>query len=430
MVRLAQKAGWAISWIAMMEVKMMLYLKLAWRNMWRHRRRTLIVVLAMGMTLALMMWYDAFVAGFENAIYGNAVKVLGGNIQVHAPGYNAAEDQTPLLPIANEQSILDAARANPLVAEASRRIQTGGMATSREGAFPITIVGIEPELEKTVNLVGQKVSAGRLITASDQDVVFIGQGLANVMGVSVGDRLALAGLGTHNQMRSRTMTVAGIYDVGMPELEKRTVYISLAEAQSLYNLDGQSTEIVVNLHLLGGEAGVMRDIRAAAPGVDVQSWQTSFPEMQAALATKGGAMNIFSIIIMFIVGIGILNLLTMAVFERTREIGLLGALGMKPRQISLLFLLEGAMMGVVGVVFGILLGLAINYTLSQVGFDFSQFATLTEYTALISSRVYPTLGLEKLFMRSMVVLVIAVLAAYFPAQEAARHEPAIALHTV
>lgn len=409
---------------------MMLYLKLAWRNMWRHRRRTLIVVLAMAMTLAMMMWYDAFVAGFENAIYGNAVKVLGGNIQVHAPGYNAAEDQTPLLPIDNEQVILDAARANPLVVVASRRIQTGGMATSREGAFPVTIVGLEPELEAQVNLVGQTVSDGRFLTAADQDVIFIGRGLADVMGVSVGDRVSMAGLATHNQMRSRTMTVAGIYDVKMPELEKRTIYISLAEAQSLYGLEGASTEIVVNLQQLGGEAGVMRDIRAAAPDVDVQSWQTSFPEMQAALATKGAAMDVFSIIMMFIVGIGILNLLTMAVFERTREIGLLGALGLKPRQITLLFLLEGGMMGVVGVAFGVLLGLAINYSLSQIGFDFSQFATLTEYTALISDRVYPTLGLEKLFMRSMVVLVIAVMAAYFPARAAATHEPAIALHTV
>ena len=107
-------------------------------------------------------------------------------------------------------------------------------------------------------------------------------------------------------------------------------------------------------------------------------------------------MNIFSIIILIIVGIGILNLLLMAVYERTREIGLLGALGLKPRQISILFVLEGALMGLVGVAFGVVLGLSINLLFSRVGFDYSQFSSLTNYTALISGRVYSTLGLEKL----------------------------------
>ena len=141
-------------------------------------------------------------------------------------------------------------------------------------------------------------------------------------------------------------------------------------------------------------------------------------------------MNIFSVIMMMIAGIGILNLLLMAIYERTREIGLLGALGLKPRQIGLLFILEGTMMGLVGVAAGILLGLAINGTLAKVGFDYSQFSSLTEYTALITGRIYPTLGLDKLLGRSLTVAVIAALASFYPAHEAAMREPAEALHYV
>jgi ABC-type lipoprotein release transport system permease subunit len=165
-------------------------------------------------------------------------------------------------------------------------------------------------------------------------------------------------------------------------------------------------------------------------GYEITSWETNFPEMEAALSTKGGVMNVFSVIILVIAGIGILNLLLMAVYERTREIGLLGALGMKPRQISMLFLLEGAMMGVVGVVFGVALGLFITLTLGRIGFDYTQFASLTEYTALINERIYPTLGVEKLPMRVITTLIIAVLASFYPAREAAQSEPAAALHFV
>lgn len=405
-------------------------IKMAWRNLWRHRRRTVIVAIAIGGTMALMMWYDGLVGGFNEAIYGNAIRVMGGNIQIHAAGYAAEVNQLPLLPLANDQALVQAAQRQPQVIAAARRINTGGMATTREGAFGVTIVGVEPEQELPVSLVAQEVSAGRYLAAGDQDMVYIGQGLATAMGVTVGDRFTLAGRDTHQQMRRRTMTVAGIYDIGMPDIEKRTIYITLGEAQDLYGLDGQVTEIAISLEQIGKEPAVMDALRPTLAGAEIVSWQTSFPELEQALATKGGAMSVFSVIMMFIVGIGILNLLLMAVYERTREIGILGALGLKPFQISILFVLEGTLMGLVGVAVGVALGLLINGVLGQVGMDFSKFSTITSYMALISGRVYPTWGLDKLLQRSLTVLLITTLAALYPAREAAQREPAEALHYV
>lgn len=405
-------------------------IKMAWRNLRRHGRRTLIVAAAIAITMALMMWYDGVVGGFNEAVYGNAIRVMGGNIQIHAPGYAAQVNQMPLLPLANDAALVQAAQAQPQVVSAARRINTGGMAATRQGAFGVTIVGVEPEQELPVSLVAQKVSAGRYLEAGDQDLVFIGRGLATAMGVTVGDRFNLAGRDAHQQMRSRTMTVAGIYDLGMADVEKQTVYITLGEAQSLYGLDGQVTEIAVSLKQIGGEPAVMDALRPSLGGAEIASWQTSFPELEQILATKGGAMNIFSAIMMFTVGIGILNLLLMAVYERTREIGILGALGLKPGQISILFLVEGFMMGLVGVAAGVALGLLINGLLGKVGMDFTQFSSLTSYTALISGRIYTTWGVDKLLGRALMVLVVSTLAALYPAREAARREPADALHTV
>ncbi|MDR3573688.1 MAG: FtsX-like permease family protein [Anaerolineaceae bacterium] len=409
---------------------MRLYLRLAWRNLWRHRRRTLIVILSMGLTLAMMMMYDGLIAGFEQAIYANAIKVLGGNIQVHANGYNDKTDMNPLLPLGNNQAAVQSALAQPQVVAASLRITTGGMVTNRKGAFGVSIVGIEPEKELPVSLLSQHVSSGRYLTSADKDVVFIGKGLADAMQVQVGDRITLAGKATHQQLRQQSMTVVGIYDVGMADIERGTVYIALGEAQDLYGLSGQATEVMVSLKQIGQEPAVISSLKTSLPGYEMDSWQTNYPDLQSALETKGAVMNVFSVIILFIAGIGILNLLLMAVYERTREIGLMGALGMRPGQISFLFILEGGLMGLVGVAFGVTLGLLCNILLRQVGLDFGAYTTVTQYMALITGRVYPTLGTEKIVMRSLTVLIIAVLASFYPAHEAAQSEPAAALHYV
>ncbi len=409
---------------------MKLYLRLAWRNLWRYKRRTLIVVLAIAIGLALMMWYDGLIAGFNQAIYGNAIKVLGGNIQVYAQGYHLKTNTSSLLPLADDQAVVKAALAQPQVLAATRRITTGGLATSREGAFAVEITGIEPEAEKDVNLAAQHVTSGRYLTSSDADMILVGKGLADAMGIQVNDRISVAGQATHAQTRSRTMTVVGIYDLGLPDIEKRTIYTSLSEAQDLYGLGGQSTEVAIVLKQLGEEPKVIAALKPLLPGYEIDPWNVNFPELEAAINTKGGVMNIFSIIIMLIAGIGILNLLLMAVYERTREIGLLGAMGFKPRQISLLFILEGTLMGLVGLAAGVVLGLLLNGILKRVGLEFSQFSSVTSYMSLISGRVYPSWGVDKLLGRSLVVAVISALAAFYPAHEASRREPAEALHYV
>jgi putative ABC transport system permease protein len=409
---------------------MQLYLRLAWRNVWRHRRRTIIIVLAMSMTLALMMWYDGVVNGFTDTIYGNAVKVLGGNIQVHAAGYRAQASSTPLLPLADPQAVIKSAEANPLTLGATQRINTGGLVTNHEGAFAVGITGVEPENELRLNIIGQYVKAGRNLTSADTDNILLGKGLADAMSVQVGDRITLVGRSQHEQMRQRTMTVVGIFDLGMADIEKQAVYISLGEAQSLYDLGGQSTEVAVFLKQIGQESAVIKSLKLSLTSYEAESFEANYPDLASAITTKGSIMNIFSVVIIGIAGVGILNLLLMAIYERTREIGMLGAMGLKPRQISLLFILEGTMIGLVGVAVGIVFGLALNGLLMKVGMDFGSLTSVTSYMALIKDKIYPTWGTEKLVMRASLVAIISALASVIPAIEAGRREPAAALHFV
>jgi len=409
---------------------MTLYLRIAWRNIWRHRRRTIIIIGAMGLSLAMMMMYDGLIEGFNQAIYGNAIRVMGGNIQIHAAGYREKFESNPLLALQDDEAVIQAALGQPGVISATRRIQTGGMVTNREGAFSLSIIGIDPEAEAPISLIEQNIADGRWLTSDDQDVVLIGRGLADEMILKVGDRITLVGSDINKQNRQRTMTVVGIYDIGVPTNEKNTLYISLGEAQLLYGLGDESTEVQVNIEQLGNEPAVVDALIPLLLGYEVESWEKNYPELKTTINRKSSVMNVFGVIIIAIAGIGILNLLLMAVYERTREIGLLGAMGLKPRQIATLFILEGTLIGVVGAVAGAILGMAFNLTFQQIGFDYSSYADITEYMALITGKIYPTLGVENLFSRMMSVIVISTLAAWIPATEAARREPAEALHYV
>jgi ABC-type lipoprotein release transport system permease subunit len=407
-------------------------LKMAWRNMWRNWRRTVIAMVAIVLGLILLLFMDGVIKGSDQAIFGNAVRLYGGNIQVHASGFREKATRLPLLPLENADAVVEAARALPQVTLAAKRINTGGMVSSREGAYPVSITALEPALEAPHSIQAENIVAGRFLLPEDGDAVVIGEGLADLLNVTAGDQVTLLGRGAHEMMRQRTMTVVGVYDLGMADAEKGTVFITLPEAQTLYDLRDQATEVTVVLQKVGQENAVLAALAAAFPGDEVDSWETLRPEMRQTMDTKAAVTAFVGFIMLLIASIGVLNLMLMAVFERTREMGILAALGMKGRQIMGLFLLEGTLIGVVGAVIGCALGVVLLVIFGQVGIDFSATSSsgMGEATALMGDRLYPTFTLSEVVGRGIAVAVIAALASLYPAWQAARQEPAQALHHV
>jgi ABC-type lipoprotein release transport system permease subunit len=405
--------------------------RMAWRGVWRNGRRTVIAVVAIALGLALMLFFDGLMSGSEQAIYGNIVKLQGGNVQGHAPGYREKAKRLPLLPLDNADAFVQAALAQPRAIAASQRINTSGMVSSREGTFPVVIAGIEPEQEALTSLVAEKIVQGRYLAADDEDFLLIGQALAKNLEVTVGDRVTLVGRATHEQMRRRTMTIAGIYELGLPDAERRMVYVSLAEAQALFDLRDQVTEVVVSLEHVGQETPVVAELQAAFPNIEVDSWDTLNPETRQQMEMEKQIMSIFGLIILLIAGVGILNLMLMAVFERTREIGLLAAMGLKRREIVMLFLIEGILIGLLGALVGGALGGLISAYYGKVGLEWA--ANASEYSplaALLGGRIYFRIGANLLLQRALTVAIIAALASLYPAWQASRREPAEALHYV
>jgi ABC-type lipoprotein release transport system permease subunit len=188
--------------------------------------------------------------------------------------------------------------------------------------------------------------------------------------------------------------------------------------------------VAIFLKVVGSEKTVISTLQARLPAAEVDSWETLRPEIRQTLDTKFATSSFFGVVILLIASIGILNLMLMAVFERTREMGVLAALGMKGWQITNLFLLEGALIGIVGAVIGCSLGALLVGGLGQVGIDLSSAAGMGEIMALMGDRLYPSITPADLLNRGVLVIFIAAMAALYPAWQASRKEPADALHHV
>jgi ABC-type lipoprotein release transport system permease subunit len=413
------------------EKKMGKFIKLAWRNMWRNWRRTVIAVTAIVLGLILLVFMAGTIEGSDQAIFGNMVRLYGGNLQIHAAGYGEKANNLPMLPVENDANVVETVLAHPNVTAVARRINTGGMVSSREGTFPVIITGIDPDAETEISIVSENIQSGRYLMTGETDAILIGKGLADLLDVGVSDTITLVGRRKNEEMRQRTVTIVGIYSLGLTEAEKGSVFITLTEAQTLYNMREQVTEVSIILESVGQEADVKADLTAALPGYEIDAWDTLQPEMRQIMDVKAQVTEAFSLIVLLIASVGVLNLMLMAVFERTREMGVLAALGMKSGQLMGLFLLEGAMIGVIGAIVGSLLGwLAVQATATN-GINFVQDAEgLGDMVALMGNTIYPTISLGFILGRGAAVAVIATLASLYPAWQASRQEPADALHYV
>ncbi len=406
------------------------YVKMAWRNMWRNWRRTLIASIAIVLGMVLLIFMDSLIRGSDQAIYANAVRLYGGNVQVHAPGFRDKSSRLPLLPLDDADIVIQKVGKEPNVVNVSKRISTGGMVSSSEGSYPVSITAIQPDNEASVSLVAENISEGRFLSNEDGDNILIGQEMANLLNVTIGDRITLVGKRKDESMRQRSMTVVGIFNLGLGDAEKGLVYINLPVAQTLYNLRDQETEVAITLEQIGQEEALISSLEPGMTNYEIDSFYDLRPEIGEVLAQKGAFTTGLGFIVLLMAAIGILNLMLMAVYERTREMGVLAALGMKGRQLMGLFLLEGTFIGVIGAVIGAVVSWLLVTAVGRVGIDYSLAEGTGDITALIGNRIFPSIPAINIVFYGIAVVIIAALASLFPAWQASRSEPAESLHHI
>jgi putative ABC transport system permease protein len=237
-------------------------------------------------------------------------------------------------------------------------------------------------------------------------------------------------------MRQRSMTVVGIFNLGLGEAEKSLLYMNLPAAQTLYNLRGEVTEVALILEKIGQEDAVIDNMAPDFPNHEVDSIYTLRPEFKEALDIDRVIGILLGGLLLLMGAVGILNLMLMAVFERTREMGVLAALGMKGRQVMGLFLLEGAFIGLLGGVVGCFISWLLVLWLGRVGINFASLyggVDIGEYGeiyAMMGTVMYPAISTTTIIIYGIAAVFIAALAALFPAWRASKVEPANSLHFV
>lgn len=402
-------------------------LVLAWRNIWRNTRRTLITAAAIGVGLAMLVFTIALVFGMHAHLVDVATGALVGDAQIHAPEWRATRDETLVVPDA--EATLARLRGEPSVRAASPRVWTTGLLAVGDRSAPVQVLGVDPELERTVTTWPEHLVAGGYLAEDDQ--VLLGRDLAEELDVEVGTRLALtvADAAT-GDMNGAAVRVVGILYAANETLDDRTAILPLPAARRLVGLPGAVHEIALRLELppdAPPEAveAALAPVRAGlGSAAVVEPWPEILPVVAGIMELQDVYLLVTGAIVFAIVALGIMNTLSMSLLERTHEFGVLRALGTAPARLAALVLTEAGLLGALGSVTGVGLGLLAQWPFAEEGLQLTESAI---GDVDLATRIVPVLDAAWIGGSAVVFVLLTVLVALIVAVRAARIQPATAL---
>ena len=398
--------------------------KMAYRNLNRNRRRSILSALAVSLGLALLLFMAGIVNGEMQGAMQTTIALQSGNLQVRAASY--VEEKSSLKwedLVANPDQIAAQIKSVPHVTIATPRLFASGIINTSNEAIGVQLYGIDPASPANAPIV-QGMTAGSFITPDDQNGILIGQTLAQRLGVKGGDQIDLSANTANGNVNDQTFTVRGIFSTNTPAYDQSTIFMPLAKAQVFTATQNHASTIFIMLDNRDLSSSVAAAL--TSPGYQVLTWQKMNDLVLETEQLANGYMVLIYLIVLAITATVIVNTLIMAVYERTREIGILAAIGMKGRRIMSLFLAEATMLAIAGIAFGVVLGWLICAYFAKVGFYIGNIGT--NYQFLLGDRIYAMLTLNDTISLTIIALVITLIASLYPAVLAARLEPVEALH--
>lgn len=413
---------------------MMLTLKLAWRSFRRHKRRSIITVAAVSLSLAMMIIFVGIGDDGHARMAEIGIRMGAGHVLVQGKGYQAAETLDYLVP--DPAKVLQQARALDQVDVAAPRVRAMGLLSTGDKSAPVLVSGVDPLLEPRVSHIPEKKrwKAGAYLRTRAQMPlknqpadIYVGEELAKTLELQVGDRTVLI-LSPKDAARpaSAAFIVRGIFRTGISELDQAWVEVPLAEAQKLLKLGTQVTQVALLLKDLNHTAQVTANLKAALPGdqLEILPWEEALKELYDAIALDDAGLYIMMYIIFIIVAIGIFNTVLMSVIERTREFGVMMALGCNGRQLSAVVLTESAILALVSAVFGVAIGLSLHLWVASAGINMGAYAEDYQIAGIVmEGYIYSKLTVAVVVKWTLVVMGLVVLSAVYPAIRAARLKP-------
>jgi ABC-type lipoprotein release transport system permease subunit len=410
-------------------------LRLALRNLRRQARRSVLTAMAMVLGLALLVFTRSLGDGAHETWIKAGVRLALGHVTVMHPDYlprRAIEDRLPAAAAHAALQALSRPDLAPLVEAAAPRLELHGLASSSHGAVPAIVYGVDPTVEPAFSQLDTRLVKGRPLQAGDRLQAYIGVGLADRLHLQLGDRLVLTTQGADSTMADQLVRVAGIFRSGLPEVDDAMVHIPLSTAQQWVGVGQDVSAIAILLHNSRETSRAVRALNVALAGMGTARaipWQTTTPELDSAVKIDDYGNYIFHFVLLLIVALAIVNTILMAVLARTRELGVLRALGLQRGDTATLVLLEGTLLTTVAGLVGAALGLFVSFVIFRHGLDFSAFYSgeMTAAGAIINPVMIPEFRMDHMLQNVAWIVIIGIVASLYPAWRATRIEIAEAM---
>lgn len=416
--------------------RLRLLIRLAVRNVRRQTRRSLLTATATVLGMAVMVFSTSLGDGAHEDWIEQGVRLARGHVAIQHPRFQASRHlDDRLTPTALERARAALARPDvaPRVLTVAPRLEVQGLASSASNAVPVFITGVDPETEAGFSHLSDRVIEGRYLETGDRLHAFVGQRLADRLDLGLGSRLVLTGQDAAGEIAGQFVRVVGIFRTGIPEADEGIVHIPLVTAQEWLGVSGAVTSLAV---LLTSSAVVddTRDrLRAAVDGVPdhlaVLDWRQATPELAAAVRVDDFGNYLFFGILFVIVGLAIINTLLMAVLYRTREFGVLRALGLTKGETAAVAFSEGVLLTLVSGLAGMALGFTVTWGLFRHGLDYSGLlkGEFTISGVVLNPVIVPLFRGARMVQGAGAILAIGMLASVYPAVRARRIDVAEAM---
>ena len=397
---------------------------MAWRNVWRNRRRTLVTIAAMALGLLTMILYAGLVEGYIIGLERNVLDLELGDIQIHADDYR----RHPSLykRIDRDGEIL--AALDEAGYPASARLLGTGLAAAGDTSSGVALRGLDPARDAAVSKVSLHVQRGEWLDSADPGGVVIGRRLAKILAVDVGDEFVVLGQGADGSMANEMYTVRGILKSIADGVDRSGVYMTADAFRELMVLPEGAHQIVVRRPTSVDLPRATEHVVAAAAELDVQNWKQLTPTVAKMLESTRAAMMAMYAVIYVVIGILILNAMLMAVFERVREFGVLKAIGVGPGHVFRLILAEAGVMTGVAVLVGVGMAIPGLLYLRDTGLDLTRYSADVSIAGIAWDPIMRAVINENTFIGPVVAMLFIIgLAVLYPAIRAAMITPVEAM---
>ena len=401
--------------------------RLAARGVRREARRSLLTASAMALGLALLMFTRSLADGGHEDWIDAGVRMGAGHVLVQAPGYRESQSLDDRLS-GNQAGAALAALAvleGPLAPLATTvRLSTNGLASSASSALPVVIDGVDPRTEVGFSQAAERITEGRYLEPGDRLAAYVGQGLVERLGLSLGSRFVLTAQATDGEIQGQLVRVVGVFRTGLPEVDEGLVHIPISVARSWLGAGDAATTVGALLPVSAVAAEVAEAVRfdMGTDDVRVLGWREAYPELDAALRIDDYGDYVFHGILFAIVALAVLNTVLMAVLHRKREFGVLQALGLTPAETGLVVFTEGLLLTALAGVVGMIAGATLTWVFFGNGLDFSFFISeeMTFGGIVIDPVIVPEFRMVQVMQSFLSIAVVGTVASIYPAYHATK----------